>query len=83
MQAISEAFATWSAINEQFPGIDETSFRHLAEEQARIEDLAVQLPICTALDVFQLIATTVNATNARNIAAEILFHRARDEVTRT
>jgi hypothetical protein len=81
MQTISEAFAAWCAIEAQLPGTDEATFNRPAEEQARIEDVAVELPIFTALEVFQLLAMTVDEASQPNIAAEVLFRRAREEAS--
>ncbi|MDM7933023.1 hypothetical protein [Tabrizicola sp.] len=58
MQTIAEAFTAWTQIEAQFPEADEVTFNHLAQEQARIEDAAVLLPVTSALDGWRLIAMT-------------------------
>lgn len=77
---ISEAFATWTALDAQLEGTDDAAFNRLANEQARIERAAVLLPIRTARDVFQLLAMTTDDHSEATEAADALFRRAREEV---
>ncbi len=57
---ISEALATWTALDGQLEGTDDETFNHLANEQARIKRAAVRLPIRTVRDVFPLLARTTD-----------------------
>jgi hypothetical protein len=81
MQTISEAFAAWAAIEAQLPGTDDATFNRLAEEQARIEDAALHLPVTSALDAFRLLAMTCDQGSDPTLAAEALFRRAREEAS--
>jgi hypothetical protein len=80
MQTISEAFAAWTEIEAQFPVDDDATLIQLAEEQARIEDAAVLLPVTSALDGWRLLAMTTEADGDVTATADALFRRAREEV---
>lgn len=77
---ISEAFATWSALDALLDGTDDETFNRLANEQAQIERTAVLLPIRTTRDMFQLLAMTTDDGSEPTEAADALFRRAREGV---
>ncbi|MFP5481140.1 MAG: hypothetical protein ACLGIE_15855 [Alphaproteobacteria bacterium] len=79
MQTIAEAFTAWTQIEAQLPEADEATFNQLAQEQARIEDAAVLLPVTSALDGWRLIAMTTEDGGDVTATADALFRRAREE----
>lgn len=79
VQTISEAFAAWSQIEAQLSKVDDATFNRLAQEQARIEDAAVLLPVTSAQDGWRLLAMTTEDGGDVTATADALFRRAREE----
>lgn len=79
VQTIAEAFAAWTQIEAQLPEADEATLNRLAQEQPRIEDAAVLLPMTSALDGWRLIAMTTEDGGDVTATADALFRRARKE----
>jgi hypothetical protein len=79
VQTIAEAFATWRNAQERISTSNPQTLERLADDLAKIEDAAVQLPAATAQDVWQPLAMTIDDANKPSMAGFALFEQARKE----
>ncbi len=81
IQTIPQAFAAWADTEARLYTVSQDAWLKLAERKASIEDMAVELPVRTPGELWQLLAMVAKPDCDMTSATEHLLRRAKAEAS--